>query len=544
MAEATPGPGPRPGPQPQPGEFATPRRLHPLTPVLDLIVGARGVVVPMVALVAAGGRELGILLAIVVVGALGLVARFVSWMRFTYAFDGDALRVADGVLERRVRTVPAGRIQQVDVRSKLRQRLVGVVELRFDTAAGSGEAEVTLSVIGKGEADRLRRVVLARRAAAPAPAAPVPADMVGPGRGPAVGDRPDEAHDPGETGEPEERVLVAMGVARLVVAGMTGARLAAVLAVAGTILGVIDDVPDSIVQRAVDALPQGVAATVAVAVLAAPVWLGLAAASAIVTDFGFTLTDHDGELRVRRGLLERRESTVARRRVQAVRIEESFLRRMLGVASVQLQSAGGGQGADDDVSRMTVPLVRVSELDALVAEVAPGLAGLPPLRPAPPVARRRAIVRRVVPAALVVAAPAALVAGLAPVPGAAAAGLVVLGLLAVAAAVAAGELAYRGLGHALVGEHLVTRQGGLLRQTVIVPVAKAQSARLRCSVFQRRAGLASLVVDVAGGGREPTVAEVEAGRLATLQRAVLAAPGLKADEEDVRRRLQLAAGDG
>ena len=339
-------------------------------------------------------------------------------------------------------------------------------------------------------------------------------------------------------------MLATVSVARLAVAGMTGARLAAVLAVAGTIVGVLDDVPDSIVQRAVDALPHGVAAAVAVAVLAAPVWLGLAAASAIVTDFGFTLSDRDGELRVRRGLLERRESTVARRRVQAIRIEQSFLRRMLGVASVQLQSAGSGKGADDEVSRVTVPLVRVGELDTLVSEVAPGVAGLPPLLPAPPAARRRAIVRRVVVAVLAVAVPAALVAGLAPVPGTVAFGLVALGLLAVAGAAAAGELAYRGLGHALVGEYLVTRRGGLLRQTVVVPVAKAQSARLRSSVFQRRAGLASLVVDVAGRGREPTVAEVEAGRLASLQRAVLAAPGLKADEEDVRRRLQLAAGVG
>ena len=166
--------------RPGPGEFATPRRLHPLTPVLDVIVGARGLVLPMVAVVAAGGRQLGILAAVVVLGVVGLVARFVSWMRFTYAFDGDALRVEDGVLERRVRTVPAGRIQQVDVRSKLRHRLAGVVELRFDTAAGSGEAEVTLSVIDRAEADRLRHLVLDRRAAAPTPASPAATDVVGP----------------------------------------------------------------------------------------------------------------------------------------------------------------------------------------------------------------------------------------------------------------------------------------------------------------------------------------------------------------------------
>ena len=122
--------------------------LHPALGAFKMI--------PVVAVLAAGGRQLGFLLAIVVLGVAGLVARFVSWMRFTYAFDGNALRVEDGVLERRVRTVPASRIQQVDVRSKLRHRAAGVVELRFDTAGGSGEAEVTLSVIGKDEADKIK----------------------------------------------------------------------------------------------------------------------------------------------------------------------------------------------------------------------------------------------------------------------------------------------------------------------------------------------------------------------------------------------------
>jgi putative membrane protein len=527
-----------------PREFAVPRRLHPLTPVLDVIVGARGLLLPLAAMVVAGGWQLAALGAIVVLGAVALGFRLLAWSRFSYSFDGEALRVEQGVLERKVQTVPAGRIQQVDVRAKLRHRLANVVELRFDTAAGGDEAEVTLSVIDAGEADRLRRVVLARRDAAvgtaTAPGGPA-GGSAGASTASSAGVEAGVPAPPAAPAEVPERVLVRVGVGRLAVSGMTGARLAAVLAIVGAVVGVLDDVPDSVVDRVVDALPQGVAAAIAAAILIGPVWLGLAAASAILTDYGFTLTERAGEFRVRRGLLDRRETTVARRRVQAVRIDQSLLRRLLGFASVVLQSAGGGRGADSEVARVTIPLVRVGELDVLVGELAPGLGALPPLRPAPPAARRRAIVRRAGLAALVLALPLVLVAVLAPVSDAAATGLLVTAALAVVAGAGAGELAYRGLGHALVGDHLVTRRGGLLRHTVVVPVAKAQSARLRSSFFQRRAGLATLVVDVAGRGREPAVPEVEAGRLAGLQRAVLAAPELRADEAQVRRRLQLAA---
>jgi hypothetical protein len=41
----------------------------------------------------------------------------------------------------------------------------------------------------------------------------------------------------------------------------------------------------------------------------------------------------------------------------------------------------------------------------------------------------------------------------------------------------------------------------------VVPAAKAQSARVRSTFFQRRAGLATLLVDVAGGGAVPRVTD-------------------------------------
>jgi len=71
--------------------------------------------------------------------------------------------------------------------------------------------------------------------------------------------------------------------------------------------------------------------------------------------------------------------------------------------------------------------------------------------------------------------------------------------IAVAIAVVLGIDAYRGLGYRCDDGILVARQGSLLRRTVVVATARAQSARVRSSPFQRRAGLATLAVDVAGG---------------------------------------------
>jgi putative membrane protein len=100
--------------------------------------------------------------------------------------------------------------------------------------------------------------------------------------------------------------------------------------------------------------------------------------------------------------------------------------------------------------------------------------------------------------------------------------LLLLPLLALA--VVAGLAAYRSLGHAAGREFLYARSGVAIRVVTVVPVAKAQSGSVRSSLFQRRAGLATLHVDIAGGGPTPQVHDESQGRAETLLQVVLGRP--------------------
>jgi putative membrane protein len=234
----------------------------------------------------------------------------------------------------------------------------------------------------------------------------------------------------------------------------------------------------------------------------------------VVTDFDFTLARVGGDLVVRRGLLERREAVLPIARLQVVRLEESLLRRWLGLASIRMQSAGRNGGGDQTASRLAVPILMRSEVDRVLGELLQGAAPLPGLLAPPPAARRR-LVRRAV---LGVAPLAAAVAGglwLLSRPAAA------LALLLVPLAGLGGLAAYRGLGHARRGGYLYARRGAVIRVTTVVPVAKAQSGSVRSSVFQRRVGLADLHVDVAGGGPTPRVMDEAESTAEELLQAVL-----------------------
>lgn len=505
-------------PSEPPGEGAVGevRRLHPLTPFFDLVLWLRQFLLPLLLVLFANRGDRGQLISVVPL-VFGTVAGILRWARFTYTFDGRRLVIDEGVFTRKQRVVPLDRVQQVEMISKLRHRIFGVTVLRVDTAGGGGAAEVDLSVVSVAEAARLRSILLPEDAA---PASP-PSDVAT-----VAPVEPSAAAPP----------LVALGVGRLALAGMTGSELAVMLTILFWAGQVVDDLPDSFIRDVASGItaPASVGGFLTAAAVLLVVWFGLAAAASVLKNFGFVMRRAGEDLRVTRGLFDRREASMPIHRLQAARVRASFVRRALGLVEVVLQSAGSATGGSNGVARIDVPIVAADRVPSLLDELLPAPPPAPATYvPAPVAARRRAIVRRVAPAVV-----AAVVLGLVTRSGWA----LLAGALLVASAVVAGELAYRGLAHAWDREILVARAGGLARETVIVPAAKAQSTRLRSSPFQRRAGLATLFVDVAGKGRTPQVRDGDAARLRALQRAVLlASPSARADEATVRRRRQTPA---
>ncbi|MBW3645359.1 MAG: PH domain-containing protein [Actinobacteria bacterium] len=483
-APAPPAPARAPDP-------ARPRRLHPASPVLDVSALGRQLVGPGVVALGAGGAR------VLLVGvALVLAARVLAWWRRTYVLDGGVLRVESGIVVRNQQLIPCERIQQVNLVRKVRHRALGVAVLTVETAVGGG-AGVRLEALAAGEAERLRRRLLAAKSRAagtvPAPAAAVV-----------------EASEPAPA-VPAEQVVVRLNHRQLAVAGLTGAQLLVVFVFAATVLQFVDDLAWRPLRQ-LDPSALQVVGPAFFAVAAAgfvAVWLGTAAAAAIVADSGYTLSLVGDELHVRRGLLDRKEATLPLARVQAVRVAVSLPRRLLGLVSVRIHSAGGGAEADD--SQVAVPVLPAAQLDRVLARVVPGIRPLPALRRPPRAALRRAVARRVAPASALAVVPA-----LALRPWGA------LALLAVPGAALAGVAAYRGLGHALDEGVLIARSGAFIRHTVVVPLGRAQSGRVRSTPLQRRAGLATLLVDLAGPGRPARVVDESA---ATAERLLVSVVG-------------------
>lgn len=441
-----------------------PRRFHAFTLFFDAGAFLRRALVPMFVVLLRAPVATEVILVVAL--AAMLASQIAVWLRRTYRIADGVLRVDEGVLRRRQRALPLDRIQQVDVHRTLRHRILGVATLRVETAGEASSPEVHLHVIGMGEVDDLRRLLLGRRLVGSAVAA--------------------------EGG----RTVVELGAGEVALAGMTGAHLGVMLTILFWPLQLLDDLPGNQFEN-LD--PSGLSATgtqaIAGLLFLGPLWLGLAAIASLLRDAGFTMTRDGDEVVIRRGLLETREAHMALTRVQVVRISQSPLRRPLGMVAVRIQSAG----ASGDASRVSIPLLPAAALDRVLGELLPGSVPLPALKSPPRAARRRRRTR-------------GLAGGvLASIPFLAPGMKSPLWLAAFPLLVGCGWLlaggSYRALGHGLNERVVAARQGAIWRRTVVVPVAKVQSVRVQSSPFQRAAGLATTHLDVAPRGAVPTVVD-------------------------------------
>jgi len=432
-----------------------------------------------------------------------IVARSIQLRLLRYWITPDSFVIERGLLFRSRRVISRSRIQAVDLERGLLHRLLQLTEVRVE-ALGGGDTEGALPGVRPAVAEALRGELLARG----------PADAATPGD--------DAAAAGSDRGDAPPFLQLSGG--EVVLAGLTESRLGAGIAVVGVGAEAVRQGAFSGWFGPLEAWTPVLASLPWVAVLVVAgvlVFLFSLLLSFVLTAlgyWGFTLRLRDDVLEVERGLLTQHRDTVPLARIQAVRVEENPFRRLMGLAAVRVVVAGRAQksaSAGTNVLLPVGPRARAFALAALVAEWVPGsvsggdatagAGSIPELVAMPPQARKRRRFR---------AGMAAVVAGLAgpllftPATGPGAllpwtwtGGMWMAGLGVALGVGAAGfllaEAAWRGLGWAERGDHVVFREGILERRTTLVPLSRLQSVEVVSTLFQRRRHLATLVIPVA-----------------------------------------------
>lgn len=454
------------------------RRLHPFALVAEVFRVARGWFVPAVVVGASmGGRHMGRFIAwgLLFLAVVSLLSAVAEYLALRFELRDDEIVLYSGILSRRERVMPLTRMQNVEVRQNAVQRLFNVAEVRVETASGNSDDLVPL-VLGKREADRLCELLLAHRVAISS----------------RIDSQGTSAHGPSGT------LLARLSPRELVLAGATANEAGVIAAVLAGALSLAYRLPLDLPRpwleprTLLDAAPGsgvvGMVLAVAFSLLLLA-WL-FSIGGALIRYWGFALERSGDELRKQHGLFDRRDVTIPLARVQTLRTEESLLRRLAGLASLKIETAGSHP--DEAQRRRTealLPVARRRDVPRLVSSVFEDVEfDSLCFRPVNGYARRRVFVRYSTFLALLAVGASALLTPMA---------LWLLALMPLGY-LAAG-VHHRHLGYALPPGYVVVRGGCLNRITWVLPRRKIQTLHLEESPFQRRRGLATVVVDTAGG---------------------------------------------
>ena len=382
--------------------------------------------------------------ALVLFGAIVLV-HYLAWRHMWYEVGPEEFTLYSGILNKKRVHVPYRRVQSVDQKASLLQRVFGVCNVTIDTAGGASNKAILVPYLTKQQADTLRAELFARKqgvltgqpggaVASGAQGAPsaVPAPL---GATAAATATPANVLDAGEaawgalghglfSGDAVDTgaVTYEYGLTNreLVLTGLSNntAFVVAVLAVVGFLAQaldfVLDVVPGSseVANGAVAAAGSLMATEAAGALIAlgigaivvvALVLWALSVAGACLSYGGFHARRRGERIEVERGLLQHQIQGVSIGRVQSVVVKQSLIRRLLGYCELSLGKIDAATGDEAQQKQNGLaeqglvihPFVKLSRVPEILAGLVPELADVPSDRCAlPKVALRRALVRR------------------------------------------------------------------------------------------------------------------------------------------------------
>ncbi len=352
-----------------------PRWLHPLSLLFGVLSHARQLIIPLFVAVfsAANGNIFGLSIA----AGFFIVAIVVTVFRYLtlrYQVKGEELIVKEGVIFRRVRTVPIRRIQNMDLVQNIMHRIFQVAEVKIETASGT-EPEATLRVLTMAQIQELREQVFGATKTPPQDNSPLlsPFDET-------------EISSPQSVAAATDSPTTILKIPTfwLIKAGMASNRGGLIF---GVILGFLFqfDLEDRINWREIksyvpdfDGSPMSIL-IFAIALVGVLLILRIFGIIWYILRFhGYELQRVGEDLRIRCGLLTKVSATVPRKRIQFISIHRSLFLRWMGMSVIRIETAGGsGKGNEDAATtvsrRWFVPVVNDELVDQILLELRPGL---------------------------------------------------------------------------------------------------------------------------------------------------------------------------
>lgn len=342
-------------------------RLHPASVFFDVVSHLKAVIVPAVVAIysAALGNTWGLILGGLLVVPSLIVSLFKYFSLRFRIHDGE-LVVTEGILFRRIRTVPVRRIQNINLVQNPLHRLIRVAEVRVETASGT-EPEAILRVLPMAHVHALRDAIFETQASTTAQQAGV--SMA--------------ASDAPQTGAAESELL-RIPTTWLCQAGLANNRGMILI---GLLAGAVYqfDLDDRFDFDRLTGFVQAHASESAVpfivigGILAMLLLLRLLSIAWYLLRFhNYRLARAGDDLRITCGLFTKISASIPRRRVQFISIQQNLWMKWMHISSIRIETAGGSgketeAAAGSVSSRWFIPVITDDKVAGIVNQLREGL---------------------------------------------------------------------------------------------------------------------------------------------------------------------------
>ncbi len=345
---------------------------------------------------------------------INTLVQVMIWAFYTYRYKAGYLHIKSGVIFKKERSIKRERVQTVNIRRGIIQRLLGLASLQVETAGGGAESEFSLAAVTLEEAYNIKRSLEGTAAdyvSAPGDTSAEAADeAAGEAEGstrektlPRSGFKAviDTALSSGE--DAEEGTVYRISIPELFIAGATSGGFFVLFSVIGLIFSqALPFIPDTFWDYLLEQVTSTAAGMVALVVMVLLVFSWFISTLAFMVQYAnFTLQRQQDRLLVTWGLIEQKQLALKLKRLQALGVHEGILRQPFGRCALVAEVAGGGS-SDQNYITLLFPLLRTSELNQFLARILPEYRIPESFTPLPSRSMRRYVFRASAPALLVI----------------------------------------------------------------------------------------------------------------------------------------------
>ena len=458
-----------------------PKRIHPVGMILSFVNMIKSYIIPAIIFFFVSSNE-SFNLYIIIGGCLLIlfvvVTSILEWWKFTYIIEDGELRIEHGIFVKKKRYIPIERIQTINVSAGVIQQIFRLVKLQIETAGSGMEAEVSLTAIKKQEADRIQEEISKHK----------------------------QLSKLSITEDEQEEVLLdqptyKMTTKDLLVAASTSSGIGVIISAVAAFVSQFDEfIPyDQVIDR-FDFLTNASITLYAILIFIAFFIAWILSIIGVVLKYAyFTVIKAEEELKISRGIFEKRQITIPTKRIQAIQIVQNPLRQLLGYTTIYIESAGGNSG-DEGLSTILFPVVPKRNVEQLLLEFLPDFKQQSDLHRLPKRSMIRYCFRKTIPALFVMIPVAYFLQPW---------GYVSIILLPVAAWW--GYATYKDAGWNYHGDQLNIVFRIISKTHVLVNRNRLQSVKSKTTYFQKRVSLQTFECTIKSGllGRNFTVKDLD-----------------------------------